>query len=83
MQPGQKYTVFNHSKCTRKEMGWKKETRERVIIFTGKTRQYLMIFQLSLAPFYHGTLFPLFPWKMFSSSSIVSVAQQLLATFPM
>lgn len=60
-------------------------TRERVIIFTGKTRQYL-VFQLSLGPFYlqsHATLFPLFPCKMFSSSSILGVAQQFLATLPM
>lgn len=58
---------------------------EGVIIFTGKIRQYLVIFQLSLAHSYllsYVTLFLLLPWKMFSPSSILSVAQQLLATFP-
>lgn len=61
------------------------DIHESMIIFTGKTRKYLTIFQLSLNPFYllsHGTLFPLFPRKMFSSSSILSAAQQLLATLP-
>lgn len=58
---------------------------ESVIISTGKTRKYLTILQLSLNPFYflsHGILFPLSLCKIFSSSSILSAAQQLLATLP-
>lgn len=58
---------------------------EGMIIFTGKTKQYWMIFQLSLTRSYllsYVTLFLLLPWKRFSSYSMLSVAQQLLETFP-
>lgn len=58
---------------------------EGMIIFTGKTKWYWMIFQLSLAHSYfqsYVTLLLLLPWKMFSSCSMLNVAQRLLATFP-
>lgn len=50
-----------------------------------KPKQCWMIFQLSLAHSYfqsYVTLLLLLPWKRFSSCSLLSVAQWLLATFP-
>lgn len=55
-----------------------------MIIFTGKTKHYWMIFHLSLAHSYlrsYTTLFLLLPWKRLSSSSTLSAALQLLGTF--